>query len=115
MSMKVQDHHLRAAVGSLLRHGFRPQDQGGAPRGDRPDGMPRTLSGRARLIVPGTTLRASVGVRTMALYRTDGKGIAGVTIVANIDTGDGETLSRTLSDLGLFEIGSHVGPVAAMA
>lgn len=54
-----------------------------------------TLGGRRRLSKPGTEFLATVGVRTLCLYRRGGKDMA------TLDTGDAQALLDALAQRGL--------------
>lgn len=45
------------------------------PTSAAPSGERRTLGGRFRLALPGTEVRATVGARTVCLYRRDGRDV----------------------------------------
>lgn len=57
------------------------------------------LGGRQRFVKPGTTIKATVGPRTTALYRVEGQGLDGVQGIATRDTKDLDGIRSVLQSL----------------
>lgn len=57
------------------------------------------FGGRQRFIKVGTNIKATVGARTTALYRTEGKGLEAVRGIATLNTKDLESVRAMLSRL----------------
>jgi hypothetical protein len=57
-----------------------------APVFGQSGGVLATLGGRQRFVKSGTTIKATVGPRTTALYRIEGAGIEGVRGIATLAT-----------------------------
>jgi hypothetical protein len=58
------------------------------------------LGGRMRFSQAGTSVKATVGKRTVAIYRMDGRGLDGVVGIATFDTSDLDRLKDVLQALG---------------
>lgn len=56
-------------------------------------------SGRLRFVKFGTSIKATVGARTTALYRVEGKGILGVKGIASLNTSDVGAIRTVLEGL----------------
>lgn len=94
------------AIDRLLDQGFVPDGQTrveivrvptrSSPLLGRSGGVLARLGGRQRFMRTGTDLRATVGPRTVAIYRVTGTGVAGV---AAFDTSDLAKLSQVLEHL----------------
>ena len=97
---------MAGALDSLLAAGFVPDGQTRQERVRIPTrqspvyglsgGELATLGGRQRLALPGTSVKATVGPRTLALYRVVGQGLGGVAGVATLDTSDQAGIERVL-------------------
>lgn len=57
------------------------------------------FGGRQRFVKTGTNIKATVGARTTALYRIEGKGLEGVSGIASLNTKDIEGLRGALAAL----------------
>lgn len=87
---------MTAVIDLLLAAGFVPdgetrQEQVRIPTAKAPvfghsGGVLATLGGRRRFVKPGTTIKATVGQRTTALYRIEGAGLEGVRGIATLAT-----------------------------
>lgn len=62
-------------------------------------GQLATFGGRMRLIKEGTSIKATVGKRTTALYEVQGAGLTGVRGIASLDTSDIENIRAAVSAL----------------
>lgn len=58
------------------------------------------LGGRMRFSQAGTSVKATVGKRTVAIYRMEGSGLGGVVGIATFDTSDLDRLKEVLQALG---------------
>jgi DNA polymerase-3 subunit epsilon len=100
---------LAAALNALLAAGFVPdghtlQEQVRIPTSRSPvygqsGGELATLGGRQRLALPGTNVKATVGPRTLALYRVEGQGLDGVAGIASLATSDLAAIERVLAGI----------------
>ena len=98
---------MAGALDTLLAAGFVPDGQTRQERVRIPTrqspvyglsgGELATLGGRQRLALPGTSVKATVGPRTLALYRVVGQGLGGVAGVATLDTSDQVGIERALA------------------
>ena len=97
---------MASALDTLLAAGFIPdgqtrQQQVRIPTRRSPvyglsGGELATLGGRQRLALPGTCVKATVGPRTLALYRLAWQGTGGVAGIATLDTSDQAGIERVL-------------------
>ena len=62
-------------------------------------GVLDSFGGRQRFALPGTSVRATVGARTTAFYRSERSGLQGVTGIASVDTKDVEAVRSALARL----------------
>jgi hypothetical protein len=96
-------------IQALLDAGFRPDGHTqvlivrvpsrSSPVFGRTGGELAKFGGRQRFAKPGTTVKSTVGARTTAIYRIDGKGLEGVHGIASVDTKNIEAVRAAL--LGL--------------
>lgn len=108
MSTK-REEAMGAVVDLLLAAGFVPDGQTRAeivriptatsPLYGRSGGELAKLGGRQRFAKPGTTVRATVGSRTTALYRIESKGIEGVRGIATRNTKDLDDIRSIVESL----------------
>lgn len=93
----------------LLAAGFTPDgqtkvEQVRIPTKDCPvfgqsGGELATLGGRQRFAKAGTDIKATVGLRTTALYRSAGGGLGGVKGIASMETKDHTALRKAVAAL----------------
>jgi len=57
------------------------------------------FGGRQRFAKAGTTVKATVGGRTTAIYRVEGKGLEGVKGIATLDTKNIDAVRNALAGL----------------
>lgn len=57
------------------------------------------FGGRQRFAKTGTSVKATVGARTTAIYRSEGKGLEGVKGIASLETKDIEAVRVALAGL----------------
>lgn len=62
-------------------------------------GQLATFGGRVRFVKEGTSIKATVGKRTTALYEVVGAGLAGVRGIASLETSDIEKIRAAVSAL----------------
>lgn len=97
------------AIQALMEAGFDPdghtQEQivriptRNSPLFGKTGGELAKLGGRQRFAKSGTNIKATVGARTTAIYRREGKGLEGVTGIATLDTKNIEALRVALACL----------------
>lgn len=87
----------RGYVDLLAGRGFVVEDPSSVPAGA--GRLRRTRYGRVRMTLSGTRVRATVGPRTVTFHRCEGRGLAGVTIIATVETSDGRGMEDVLSRL----------------
>lgn len=100
---------LAAALDALLAAGFIPdgrtrQEHVRIPTSKLPvygqsGGELATLGGRQRLALPGTSVKATVGPRTLALYRVKVGGLGGAEGIATLDTSDLAGIEQALAGI----------------
>ncbi len=98
---------MATAIDALLSAGFVPDGQTreevvriptkSSPLFGRSGGELAKLGGRQRFALGTTNIKATVGKRTVALYRVEG--LAGVTGIASLDTSDIDRLRGVLASL----------------
>ncbi len=108
-SLNRAEQAMAAAIDALLSFGFTPdgetrEEMVRIPTKKSPlygcsGGELVKLGGRQRFALGDTNLKATVGKRTLAVYRIDGKGLAGVRGIASLDTSDLDRLSSVLASL----------------
>lgn len=103
---------MAAVIDLLLAAGFEPAGHtreevvriptSNAPLFGRSGGELARFCGRQRFAKPGTSMRATVGPRTVAIYRAEeGKGLQGVQGIATHRTQDLEQVHATIAGLSL--------------
>jgi hypothetical protein len=100
---------MAAAIDALFRVGFAPDGQTreetvrvptrSSPVFGRSGGELAKVGGRQRFALTGTDIKATVGRRTVAIYRIVAAGLAGVAGIATVDTADSELLQMVLASL----------------
>ena len=104
-----QEQAMAAAIDALLSCGFAPDGETReeivriptkkSPLYGRSGGELAKLGGRQRYALGDSNIKATVGKRTLAVYRVEGKGLAGVRGVATLDTSDIDRLRIVLASL----------------
>lgn len=100
---------MASAIDALLGAGFEPDGKTreeivrvptqGSPLLGRSGGELAKFGGRRRFTKAGTNVKVTVGPRTTAIYRVDGRGLEGVRGIATHDTKDREAIHATLATL----------------
>lgn len=100
---------MAAVIDLMLASGFRPdgethQETVRVPTKDSPlygrsGGQLATFGGRQRFAKDGTTVKATVGIRTTAIYRIEGPGLNGVRGIATCDTKDFAAIQAAVAAL----------------
>lgn len=100
---------MEAVINALLTAGFQPDGQtreetvriptAASPVFGRSGGELAKFGGRQRYSQTGTNIKATVGPRTTAIYRVEGKGIEGVCGIATHKTSDSQAIAATISSL----------------
>jgi len=103
------EQSMAAAIDALLDAGFAPDGQTreeivriptkSSPVYGRSGGELAKLGGRQRFALINTNIKATVGKRTVAVYRVEGEGLAGVSGIASFDTSDIERLRDVIASL----------------
>ena len=111
--MPSTNEFTQAVIDLLLAAGFVPDGltaeqtvrvpTKGSPLYGRSGGVLATFGGRARLTMPGTDFKATVGARTTYLYRAQGGNVRGI---AHLSTRDIAAVQSALASL------SHEQPAA---
>jgi hypothetical protein len=96
--MNKSEEAMAAVIDMLLAAGFVPDGEtrvvhvriptANSPVFGRSGGEMAKLGGRQRFVKQGTTIKATIGLRTTALYRSEGNGLNGVRGIATHDTKD---------------------------
>lgn len=107
--MTKSEQAMADAIQILKEAGFEPDgqtkvEQVRIPTKDSPvfgqsGGELATLGGRHRFAKPETDIKATVGLRTTALYRSAGTGLSGVKGIASMDTKDQTALRQAIAAL----------------
>ncbi|WP_298151050.1 hypothetical protein [Flavobacterium sp.] len=97
------------AIQILIAAGFAPdgqtkQEHVRIPTANSPvfggsGGELATFGGRQRFAKTGTDIKATVGLRTTALYRSTGGGLSGVQGIASMNTNDQSALRQAIANL----------------
>lgn len=100
---------MAVAIDALLSAGFAPDGQTreeivriptkNSPLYGRSGGELAKLGGRQRFALGTTNIKATVGKRSVAVYRIEGQGLAGITGIASFDTSDIDRLRSVLASL----------------
>lgn len=87
---------MAAVIDALLLAGFAPDGEtrtevvriptSKSPLFGQSGGELAKFGGRLRFALPGSNVKATVGARTTAIYRIDGKGLEGVKGIASVNT-----------------------------
>lgn len=98
-----------AVIQALLDAGFEPNGltttqqvripTRSSPAFGQSGGVLASFGGRQRFALPGTSVRATVGARTTAIYRSEGGGLSGVEGIASVDTKNIEAVRIALARL----------------
>lgn len=109
--MSKSEKAMADAIQSLLDAGFEPdgttrEETVRIPTRNSPlfgnsGGELAKLGGRQRFAIPGTTYKATVGMRTTAVYRSEGGGLGGVQGIASFDTNDIARLRAVIAELAI--------------
>lgn len=105
--MSKSEQAMADAIDALLAAGFLPDGQTReeivrVPTQQSPllglsGGVLAKFGGRQRFAHIASSVKATVGPRTTAIYRVDGPGLAGVTGIATHNTSDAEAIRATLT------------------
>lgn len=100
---------MGAVIDALLSAGFKPDGHtreetvrvatAASPVFGRSGGELAKSGGRQRFSQTGTNVKATVGPRTTAIYRIEGKGIEGVCGIATHKTSDSQAIAATIASL----------------
>lgn len=109
--MKKSDLAKASVIDLLLEAGFIPDGDTHSASAPASNYMRKTsdqlskewatAAARLRFKKPGTNIKATVGARTTAIYKIDGKGLNGVKGLASIDTSQLCEIAKILNNLNL--------------
>ena len=106
---KNTEQAMASAIDALLSAGFEPDGQTreeilrvptrAVPLLGLSGGELAKFGGRQRFAKTGTNIKATVGPRTTAIYRIEGKGLEGVRGIATHDTSAADAIRATIATI----------------